>query len=362
MNTPHRSSRWLLSSTLSLVAPFAILIACAIVGCGRSQNSSGNGKAKGASSGTSSLATDTVAGGGASSSLGPNAAVDNPPPASVVDRLGREVALGHVPQRIVSLSPATTELLFALGAGPAVVGATNHCNYPVAALEVPRVGSGILEGINREAILAIQPDLVVCKMGTHDPLIPLFDRADIPAISLGAESMEELFAEARLLGRAIGRSHQAEELVDRMTLRLSQLVQRVASIAPDQQQTVFYEVWDDPLMTAGPNSFIGELLNLGHMKNIFADTEARYPRISSEVVVDRNPQVILAPSTHMRQVEFERMAARPGWANIEAITKKRVFMINGDQVSRCGPRLLDALEQMIDMVYPATSGAEVPQP
>ena len=98
------------------------------------------------------------------------------------------------------------------------------------------------------------------------------------------------------------------------------------------------------------------------MKNVFEDTDASYPCISSEVVVDRNPDVILTPTNHLKQVEVQRLASRPGWANIRAITDKRVFIINGDEVSRCGPRMLNALEQMIDAVYPETKLKEPRQP
>ena len=281
---------------------------------------------------------------------------------TVVDRVGRSVTFEGVPERIVSLSPSTTELMFALGAGSSIVGATKHCNYPAEALEIPRVGSGTMEGISREAILALKPDLVLCKWDTHEPLMELFDRVGIQVINLGPETLEELFGEAKLLGRVTGRDQAAETLVQQMTERRQRLSERVAALAPNQLRTVFYEVWDDPLMTAGPKSFIGEILKVGRMKNIFDDTDVRYPRISSEVVVDRNPDVILAPTNHMKQVEFERLAARPGWANIKAITNKQVFIINGDEVSRCGPRLLNALEQMIDAVYPETKVKEVNQP
>lgn len=281
---------------------------------------------------------------------------------TIVDRVGRTVTFEHVPRRIVSLMPSTTELLFAIGAGPSIVGATKHCNYPAEALDVPRVGSGTLEGLSRETILALKPDLVLCKWDTHEPLIELFDRVGIQAIQLGPETLEELFGEARLLGRATGHEQEAEALVNDMSARRDRLVDRVASLEPTHQRTVFYEVWDDPLMTAGPKSFIGELLKMGKMNNVFDDTDVRYPRISSEVVVDRNPDVILAPTNHMKEVDFKRMAARPGWANIRAITNKQVFIINGDEVSRCGPRLLNAFEQMIDAVYPETKIKEANQP
>ncbi|MCY2983251.1 MAG: helical backbone metal receptor [Planctomycetota bacterium] len=289
-------------------------------------------------------------------------AIAKRPPVTIVDRTGRSVTFESVPQRIVSLSPASTELLFAIGAGSSVVGATNHCNYPADALKVPRVGSGIMEGTSRETILALKPDLVLCKWDTHEPLMELFDRVGIQAINIGPETLEELFDEARLLGRVTGHEQGAESLISQMTERRDRLAQRVASLSPNQQRTVFYEVWDDPLMTAGPKSFIGELLRMGKMKNVFEDTDVSYPCISSEVVVDRNPDVILTPTNHLKQVEVQRLASRPGWANIRAITDKRVFIINGDEVSRCGPRMLNALEQMIDAVYPETKLKEPRQP
>jgi iron complex transport system substrate-binding protein len=289
-------------------------------------------------------------------------AISKRPPVSIVDRTRRSVTFERVPQRIVSLSPAATELLFAIGAGSMVVGATNHCNYPTEASKIPRVGSGILESTSRETILALKPDLVLCKWDTHEPLLQLFDRVGIQAVNIGPETLEELFDEARLLGRVTGHEQEAESLILQMTERRNRLVHRVDLLASNEQRTVFYEVWDDPLMTAGPKSFIGELLRMGKMKNVFEDTDASYPCISSEVVVDRNPDVILTPTSHLKKVDLERLASRPGWANIRAIVNKRVFIINGDEVSRCGPRMLNALEQMIDAVYPETKLKEPQQP
>ena len=289
-------------------------------------------------------------------------AISKRPLVTIVDRTRRSVTFESVPQRIISLSPSSTELLFAIGAGSTVVGATNHCNYPADALKVARVGSGIMEGTSRETILALKPDLVLCKWDTHEPLMELFDRIGIQAVNIGPETLEELFDEARLLGQITGHEQEAGSLISQMTERRDGLMKRVASLSPNQQRTVFYEVWDDPLMTAGPKSFIGELLRMGKMKNVFEDTDASYPCISSEVVVDRNPDVILTPTNHLKQVEFERVASRPGWANIRAITDKRVFIINGDEVSRCGPRMLNALEQMIDAVYPETAVKDRRQP
>jgi len=123
-------------------------------------------------------------------------------------------------------------------------------------------------------------------------------------------------------------------------------------IPESKRRTVFYEVWDEPLMTAGPGSFIDEVLRLAGMKNIFNDAVSSYPSVSDEVVVSRNPDVILSPSTHASQVNVEKLLKRQGWSEVEAMKEKQVFVIDGDQISRCGPRLLDALEEMIRVVYP----------
>ena len=125
-----------------------------------------------------------------------------------------------------------------------------------------------------------------------------------------------------------------------------------SSIPLESRRTVFYEVWDEPLMSAGPNSFIGELLQLAGTQNVFSDTAIRYPRVSAEVVISRNPDVILSPTTHATAVSREKILKRQGWSQVTAVREERVFLIDGDQVSRCGPRLIDALEDIIRVVYP----------
>ena len=270
----------------------------------------------------------------------------------LVDRLDREVRFTKIPTRIVSLSPSTTELLFALGLGSSVVGRTEHCNYPPEALEIAKVGSGTLEGISREAIVNLQPDLVLCKWDSHQPLIETFEKLGIPIVAFGPENIQDMFKEARLNGSVTGHQTQAEELIDRMSNRLERLKAAVSKIEAQDRKRVFYQVWDAPLMTAGPTSFIGELLTTAGFNNVFSDLTNRYTRVSSEVLVERDPQIIFAPTTHSTEVKLESFAIRPGWENVTAVREGKIFIINGDQVSRCGPRLLDAMEQMIRLGYP----------
>ncbi len=270
----------------------------------------------------------------------------------VVDRLQRTICFTKVPQRIVSLLPSTTELMFAIGAGHLLVGSTEHCNYPMAAKTLTRIGGGMLNDISRETLLSLNPDLILCKWDSHQPLIEPLDRFRIPVLAIGPDSLDELYDDATLLGKVTGHEAEASSLIENMKRRVVALTSWVDSMPVEQRRRVFYEVWDEPLMTAGPKSFIGEMLEMGGMKNIFSDMSVGYPKISDEVVLNRDPEVILAPSTHRSQVSIEMLTKRQGWGRIAAVRDHQVFLIDGDQVSRCGPRMLDALEAMIRAVYP----------
>ena len=178
---------------------------------------------------------------------------------TITDRLDREVRMNQVAQRIVSLSPATTELLFELGLKSSIVGVTKHCNFPPAALKIPRVGGGTLESLSLEAIVSAQPDLVLCKWDFRQSLVQSLERLKIPTLAIGAQNLDELFEEAQWIGQLTDRELESDALVASMRTRRDKLTKIVSHVQPTASLKVFYEVWDDPLMTAGPDSFIDEL-------------------------------------------------------------------------------------------------------
>lgn len=273
--------------------------------------------------------------------------------AKIVDRLNREVTIAQVPRRLVSLSPATTELIFSLESGDLIVGATNYCDYPDAAKTIPRVGSGPMGTISLEAIIGLRPDLVLCKFDTHQPLVEALDRLNIPCIALGPESLEELFEEAGWLGELLGCQDHSQRLVEAMRGRLAKLQEIVNQrwLNNDgltrHHPRVFYQVWEDPLMTVGHGSFIDQLLELAGFENIVDGSLGRYPRISPELIVERDPEYIFVPSSPTQTIDLDKIFNRSGWQNVTAIRSRQVFVVNGDAISRCGPRMLDALEQII---------------
>ena len=174
----------------------------------------------------------------------------------------------------------------------------------------------------------------------------------VPVASLGAESLAGLYRELDLLGRLTGHEDDAARLTNVMKRRVERVVETARTLKPEQRVTVFYHVWSEPLTAAGAGSYIGELIQMCGGINIVSDAKERYPHISQEVLFARNPEVILAPTTEAEPVTVEWLRTRPGWNNLRAVRNNRIYLIDGDLISRCGPRLVDALEVMARAALP----------
>jgi cobalamin transport system substrate-binding protein len=272
---------------------------------------------------------------------------------TITDRLDRKVTFEKAPTRIVSLTPSMTEMIYFLGAEDRLVGVTSYCNYPPEAQTKEIIGGGTLDSLSREKIVALEPDLVLCKWDNHEPLIAQLDEWKIPSLAFGAESFEGMYDEIKLLGRITETSDRAEAGVLDLKQRVAFVLDRVAKRTGPAPK-VFYQVWDDPLMSAGPNSFIGQLLVMAGAENLLADTEIRYPKVNPEIVIARNPDVIIAPSVHSIPITPESITSREVWKHLDAVKNQRVYIIDGDSVSRCAPRLVDALEAVVKDLYGET--------
>lgn len=270
---------------------------------------------------------------------------------TVVDHLGRQVRLDEKPERIISLAPSNTEMLFALGLGDQVVGVTEYCNYPPEALEKPKAGS--FAEPNIEQVVALQPDLVVAVRLQEEEFARL-DELGIPVLVLNPSSVEEVYGSIELLGRATGTEERAGLLVAELKERINAVEQKVSQVPPEKKIRVYYEVYADPLMTVGSSTVIHELIEAAGGVNIFSDIETTpYPKISAEAVIDRDPEVIVFPDYHgTEEVLASEIVNRPGWGAISAIKEKRVFGIDPDKISRPGPRIAEAVEELARLFYP----------
>ena len=271
---------------------------------------------------------------------------------TLTDDMGREVALGAVPERVVSLAPSLTEILFAVGAGDQVVGVTSYCDYPEEATTREQVGGFSASTMSVEKIVSLRPDLVFAAGAIHAPVIEALDDVNVSVVAFDPASVDDVYALIEKVGSLTGHSEEAEGVAKAMRERIDAVVARTGAIAPEQKLRVYWQIWDEPLMTAGPTTYVGQLIEMAGGVNIFGDLTESYPQISAEEVVKRDPDVIMGPDTHGDKLTSEAFAQRPGWSGLSAVGSGRIHLIDGNIISREGPRLADALEAVAFALYP----------
>jgi ABC-type Fe3+-hydroxamate transport system substrate-binding protein len=255
----------------------------------------------------------------------------------VTDDAGHTVTLARPPRRIVSLSPAMTELLFALGAGDRVVGRTTWCDYPPAARAVPSVGDGLNPNI--EAVAARHPDLVVLyRSPLNETAAAQLARLGLAAVLVQQDRLEDLTRAARILGRLTGRDAAGDSLA----AGLSRLLARPV---PAPSVRVAVVVWDNPPVVIGQGSYLDQLATLAGAANVFHDIGSASAQVGLETLVTRDPDVIvvLRDSAGPEPPEFAR---RPEWQAIRAVRTRRFVYLTGSLFGRPGPRAAQAVTEL----------------
>jgi iron complex transport system substrate-binding protein len=273
-------------------------------------------------------------------------------PISFMDERGTTITMPAKAARIVSLSPELTEILYAAGAGEKVIGNTTYCNYPAAALSVAKIGGFSANTISIEAIVALRPDLIVGSLSAHGQLAAQFERAGLRFAALPSTDFNSVYSTLELVGRIAGDETTAKAVVATMKARIAAIQAKTASVPADKRPIVFWETWDEPLMSAGPDTFTGQIIVVAGGRNCFADSTADWPVVSFEAVLARNPDYIMAADSHGVALTPERLARRTGWTSLKAVQANRVVFLDGDIVSRAGPRFVEAAELMAKVLYP----------
>ncbi len=273
-------------------------------------------------------------------------------PITMKDDLGRQVTLKAEPARIVSVSPSHTEILFALGLSKRVVGVTTYCNYPEEAQSREKIGG--FSSPSLEKIVALQPDLVLISSDKQQNLVQGLDNARIPVMAFSAKSIDETYRTIRLIGQATGANDEATALNAGLKKRTDAVIAKVQAIPEEQRLRVYYELWYQPLMSAGPATLVGDIIKKAGGKSITADARENYPEISEEVILNRNPQVMLHTYNHGKKdmPDAVQISQRPGWKDLSMVKTSRIYSLNADLIDRSGPRVADALELVAKLLYP----------
>ena len=278
----------------------------------------------------------------------------------VVDDEGTTTILATVPQRIISLAPSNTQILFAVGVGDKVVGVTDYDHQPynfTAWIEAGNMTSiGGYSTPNKETIASLNPDLIVATI-INDADVTTLRNLGYKVIVLNPDNVNDVLNDITMIGKATGAEQDAANLVNSIKEQINQIADIIAA-ANLPKPTVYYEVWNDPLMSAGSTSFINDVITRAGGTNIFATETNQYPTISSETIVQKNPDIIMLPTDMANPGDkpfygsVDAVKARPGWNSISAVQNNRVVVVDGDLFAEAGPRIAQNIAVAAAAFYP----------
>lgn len=265
---------------------------------------------------------------------------------AVTDEAGRRVRVPVRPSRIVTLAPNLTEIVYAVGAGDRLVGNTTYCDYPAEAKQVAKVGDTLKPDIER--IIALRPQLVLVSTASQlEAFTKQLDEQGIAVYVTDPRSLEGVFQSLKTLGELLGEAEQSEKLVTELRARASAVEEAVKQSQPVR---VFYQVSAAPLYTIGREAFLTDLIRRAGGQSVTADVPGAFPRYSDEAALATQPEaIIMSVDSSMDQSNAK---PAPSLEKSPAVRNEKVYGINGDLLSRPGPRLVEGLEQMARVLHP----------
>jgi iron complex transport system substrate-binding protein len=265
---------------------------------------------------------------------------------SVTDDSGATVTLPAPAKRVVSLAPHVTELLFAAGGGARVVGAVSYSDYPKEAQSIPRVGDN--KALDLERIVALHPDLIVVwRHGNAERQMDRLRALGVPIFHSEPKHLADIAADLDKLGALLGTSNEAHAAATKFSADIAALRARYAR---RPRVGVFYQVWDDPLMTLNGDNVFSEVIDLCGGVNVFAAEKPRVPTISTEAVLAANPEAIVTatPGATAPDRPLPALERWKRWPSLAAVARGNLFGIDGDWINRPTPRLALGAARLCD--------------
>lgn len=270
---------------------------------------------------------------------------------NIVDDLGRAVSLEEIPERIVSLAPSSTELLFALGLADKVVGVTEYCDYPPEAAEKPKVGG--FSTVDLEKVVDADPDLIFATSMHAADTVPALEDLGLTVVALAPETIEDILENVLLVGELTDTKLVARKLVNDMRKRIAAVTEKAEELAQSDMPWTLYVTWHDPIWTVGEGSITNELIELAGGINVARDID-RHGTIDLESAVARNPEVIIACEGHGSAEDAPLNWAQTNevLAVVDARKKDRIYQVDADLATRPGPRIVEGLEWFAYFLHP----------
>lgn len=278
-------------------------------------------------------------------SVGQNGA--EPAMRTVFDELGRELRVPVTINRIVSLAPSVTETLFALGLGDKVVGVTAFCDFPPEAREKQSVGMPVTP--NLEILIELRPDVIIGSSTANEiNTVRSIEALNLPLYGVGdPRTVEDIFESIQHIAELTGAEQRAGELITNLRARLRSVEE---SVADKPRASALYAIWLEPLIAAGGQTFLSDALRSAGAEPITAGMRVDWPRLSMEVVIERNPEVLVITRAHGLRETFERIRTQPGWSQLKAVRDNRIVWLD-ESAFRPGPRIVDVIADLAEQLH-----------
>ncbi len=269
-------------------------------------------------------------------------------PMEITDGAGNKVVIEKRPERIVSLAPSHTEIIYGLGLEDKLVGVTTYCDYPSEVKEKEKVGDSFT--INIEKIIELQPDIIINYWPIEDGLRKQLQAADIIVLTYLPESIGQVIETIEAIGIVTDTKNVAEKIISDIENKKKEIIDIVKD-AP--RPKVFYEIeYSSALWTVGEGAFIDELIVLGGGENIAKDAEGAYAQYSVESLIEKDPEIYITNTFNMELQDAINIKDRPGFESIKAIKDENIKVLDGNILSRPSQRVMEALELMAEAIHP----------
>ncbi|MDD1691005.1 MAG: cobalamin-binding protein [Methanoregula sp.] len=280
---------------------------------------------------------------------------------TITDDAGTEISLNATPARIVSLAPSNTELLGALALLDRVAGVTTVCNYPPEAASITRIGG--YSTVSVEKVAAVRPDLVIASDITPKETVDRLREIGLTVMVIAPKNIDHMVRDIHKVGSMTGTESQSDLLAVNLTSRLAVVA---SAIPASQRPTVAHVVWNDPLYVSGNNTLQDDVIAHAGGKNAFAGVE-RWGTVSLEEFLMKNPDIIIVNGgdgmdNETKDVILEDFMTRPQYASLSAVKNHHVYAMNADVISRAGPRIVDATEQVAGIIRSVNDERSASQP